>query len=159
MQDFRMIFLKNRYSGDVMTNSNANIDRAAATAFAATTAFGSVLVTPALAAAIRFARWVNSALNDGRSRLSLNLGHRPRDCFLRHNRGCNRHCGGRGDLHGFLQTRFIQRLPQIVSKYHKKIINQSMVKWAQDKLLICSRFSLVGDTTEWQSQCAAARTA
>jgi len=123
-----------------MVKLNANINRTAPATiagFAAT--LGAVTVAPALVATIGFAGRINRTLNNGRSRLRLNLRNSSGNGFLRYGTRYNRHGGQWGDLHHRLRQHAIT-IQVILNRGNQKIVNYFIVNWELDKSLILGTF-------------------
>jgi hypothetical protein len=88
-----------------MKNSDTNIDGSAALVTAGCPAFGLITVTARLIAILRARRWVYGALNNGNSRLGLNLRNQL-GAFLR------KGCGYRRDW----EWSNLHRFPRLTSK-------------------------------------------
>jgi len=137
----------------LVANLNANIDRTAPATFIASTAFASVTVALVLIAPILFAGRVNRPLNNGCSRLSLNLRYSSGYGFRRNQPRSNWTRGERRNLHGFLPQAKVNQLATILVEFNQKIVNLFVVEWELDKLLIINLFSLVRKDNIGLSRC------
>lgn len=134
------------------SNLNINLAASAATPVGVPT-FGLLVLATATVSTVGFARRINGTLNDGRSRLGLNLGQDFCDGLLRYRSWRNGHRGGGGHLHETLPARSSYQSRRILSGFYQKIINHFMVQWALDKLLIFNHFGLVKGNEKRLSQC------
>ena len=130
---------------------NTDINGTATATFIAA-AFSTIAIATAFGAAFRLGRGVNSTLNDGRSRLGLNLGHFGRSVLCRH--PLRNWQGGKGGyLHRILLKQPFILIPPILANYNQNIVNHFMFKSILDKLLIFNRLALIGGSNKGLSLC------
>lgn len=118
---------------------NTNIDGAAAPAFVA--ALAPVAVASGFVASVGFAGRIDRALNNGCSRLRLNLGQDFGHSLLRNRPRSDRHGGKRGYLHDSLPGQLPGQLTAILAKHGQKIINHFMLGWIAYNSLILNLFN------------------
>lgn len=127
-----------------MSDLNTNIDRASPVSptfiFAGiAAAFVAVSVAAAFVTLFRFSRRINSALNNGRRRLSLKLGQVSSHGFWLHCRRSNRHSGQRWNLHNTHLLKYLNN-NFIITHFYQKYINLFLIIFGLFRSLILNAF-------------------